>query len=154
MDIVGIRRAEGGENEEGKRFSLSMTLPQMDGEIPPFYERLYQTVKELCCRRGCTLRSEMTVGYQDEESYSLYLDFLWYRGRELLSCYRIALSRMADGALLPPPRHLRKRIPKDGGWYRTKDHYVLFRNAFTGGEGVRRSAYRSCIPEEHVPIIS
>lgn len=148
MNIVGIRRADGGENEEGRRFSLAMTLPQIDGEIPPFYERLYQTVRELCRRRGCTLRSEMVISYQDAVSYSLYLDFLWYRGRELLSCYRIALSRMADGTLLPPPKHLRKRIPKNGGWYRTKDTCVLFYNAFRVGETIRRSAYRSRILEE------
>ena len=151
MDIIGIRRADGGENEEGKRFSLLMTLPQIDGEVPPFYECLYQTVRELCRRRGCTLRGEMVISYRDAVSYSLYLDFVWYRGRELLSCYRIALSRMADGTLLPPPKHLRKRIPKNGGWYRTKEDCVLFRNAFTAGEGIRRSAYRSRIPEEHYP---
>ena len=116
MEITCVRRADGGVNAEGKRFSLIVSLPQLGEEIPPFYERLYETMRELCERRGCALRAEMVVTRREEGACSFYLDVLWYRGKELLSCYRLADNRDAAGERLPPPPFLRSaRCPRFHG---------------------------------------
>lgn len=148
MEIIGVQRADGGVNAEGKRFSLLVTLPQLGESVPPFYERLYETVRELCERRGCCLRAELVIPWREAGACSFYLDFLWYRGRELLSCYRLSDNRDAGGERLAPPRALRQSIPKNGGWFRCGEGYVTYENAFTPTLGLRRSDYHVCLPEQ------
>lgn len=154
MTIGRTRIADGGTNREGARWAVSLTLPVFEEErIGKFYDTLCRTVSELSERLGCTAIVEHRVTHRDEEGYSLYLDFLWYRERTLFACYRLSDTRRWDGMSLPPPKHRRAAVPKNGGWYREGDLFVGYRNAFSLEEGqtVRRSAYRQFFPEERLP---
>lgn len=154
MTIGRMRYADGANDDQGGRWSVSLTLPVFENErIERFYDTLRETLRELAERRRCTVIVEHQVTHRDKEGYSLYLDFLWYQGRELLSCYRVSDTRRWDGVAIPPPKHLRKAVPRDGGWYRAGDRFVSYRNVYSPeqGSGVRRSAYRSFLPEESLP---
>lgn len=150
MTIGRKRYADGGVGEDGGRWSVSLTLPVFENErVEGFYQTLVRTVSEVAARRGCTVIVEHRVTHRDEEGYSLYLDFLWYRERVLFACYRLSDTRRWDGIAIPPPKKKRTAVPKDGGWYREGDTFVSYRNLFSEqGEPVRRSAYRRLIPEE------
>jgi hypothetical protein len=150
MKIETVRlHARGIATEEG-RWSAFLLFPHFTEEaegqerLNAFYGQLFETVKQTAARLSCTVIGDTVVACREDTFYSLVLDLLFYRGRDLIACQRLADTRLWSGIVLPPPKEVRRRIPKHGGWYFDGKRYVLFQNTFTPeqGSGVRRSAYR------------
>ncbi len=156
MKIEKIRLTARSSPDETGTWSVTLMLPHFYEEaegyerLNAFYTRLAEAVKTRAAALSCTVLSEMKIACVEDTFYSLVLDFLFYRGRDMIDCKRLTDTRRWDGIALPPPRAVKRCVPANGGWYFDGEHYVLYQNTFTpeGGSGVRRSAYRSFLPEE------
>ncbi|MBQ4064821.1 MAG: hypothetical protein IJD10_01835 [Clostridia bacterium] len=155
MKIEEVRiRDRGGEGEG--LWSVSLLFPRFTEEaegherLNDFYRKLAEAVCGAAQGLSCTALSEMRVVCDEDTFYSLVLDVLFYRNRNLIACKRIADTRLWKGIALPPPKEVGRCVPKNGGWYYNGEQYVLFQNTFTPeqGSGVRRSEYRKFLTEE------
>ncbi len=159
MRIETERLHADGVNGEAGRWSASLLFPRFTEEVEgrerlnAFYGRLAEAIERAAEDLSCAAVSELTVACREDTFYSLILDVLFFRGRDLIACHRVADTRLWNGIALPPPREVRRRIPKNGGWYFDGRRYILFQNSFTPeqGSGVRRSAYRRFFGETCYP---
>lgn len=150
-----MHRAKGQEGGWSTHLLLPWFGEEVEGQerLNGFYGRLSEAVDRAAERLSGTVIGEMRVACREDTFYSLLLDFLFFRGRDLIACHRVADTRLWNGMVLSPPREVRRRIPKNGGWYFDGRRYVLYQNNFTPeqGSGVRRSAYRRFFREEYYP---
>ncbi len=152
MRIVGERICR---RWEGTGASVLLIWPRFPetaegyGALTDFYRRLAEAVETYAVARDCAVLGEMTVACQEDTFFSLVLDLLAYRGSVMTDCRRVCDTRSWEGLALPPPRWVRRRIPRGGGWYFDGEHYRVYENTFTPerGSGVRRSGYRVFLPE-------
>lgn len=155
MKIDKIRVNARHAPEEPSLWSMALLLPRFSEEtagyerLTAFYATLADAVQARAMALSCAVFSEMKVACNEDTFYSLVLDFLFYKGRDLIDCKRLTDTRRWDGIALPPPRPVKRQIPKNGGWYFDGEHYILYQNTFTTAEGVgvRRSAYGIFLPE-------
>ncbi len=155
MKIDKIRLNARHAPEEPSLWSMALLLPRFSEEaagyerLTAFYAALADAVRVRAAALSCAVLSELKVACVEDTFYSLVLDFLFYQGRDLIDCKRLTDTRRWDGIALPPPRLVKRQIPRDGGWYFDGEHYILYQNTFTPAEGigVRRSAYGIFFPE-------
>lgn len=155
MKIETVRISARNTPDEPRRWSVALCLPCFSEDVPgyealtDFYERLAEAVTERAKALSCTVFSHVKLACAEDSFYSLVLDFLFFRGRDMTDCQRLTDTRRWDGILLPPPRQVKRQIPPRGGWYFDGENYVLFDNTFTPEQGVRarRSSYGIFLPE-------
>ena len=155
MKIEKIRLHARHAPEDRSFWSMALILPRFSEEaagyerLTAFYAALADAVQKRAAALSCAALSEMKVACVEDTFYSLVLDFLFYQGRDLIDCKRLTDTRRWDGIALPPPRPVKRQIPRNGGWYFDGEHYILYQNTFTPeeGVGVRRSAYGIFLPE-------
>ena len=127
MRIEGVMHRAKGEEA---RWSVSLLLPRFSEEsegaerLSGFYRRLAEAVEGAAARLSCTAVGELRVACREDTFYSLVIDLLFYRGRDLVACHRVTDTRLWSGIALPPPKAVRRRIPKNGGWYFDGRRYV------------------------------
>ncbi len=149
-----------GCNEDGKPYTVRIEVPCFSDDdeagkrLNAFYHRLSEKIGQTAEENGCTVIGELHRAYSGEGIFSLYIDFFWYRGRELLACRRISDTRNAEGLELPPPSKLKRKLPGNGGWYYDGSSCVIYENKFTPGaeQGVRRSQYYRFFAETRFPV--
>ena len=149
MKIEKSRWIAHASPEEATRWSMALILPRFGEEVTgrevlaDFYAALAEAIRQKAVALSCTVFSEWRLACEEDTFYSLVLDVLFYRGRDLVDCQRIADTRRWDGILLPPPRAVKRCVPPNGGWYFNGVDYILYQNTFSRekGAGVRRSAY-------------
>ena len=152
MRIKTVKRTEEGRTAEGGRYSLHLSLPYrqeddaVSARINAFYQGLAERLSAAVKEKGGSFVSEVIPIWEGAEGTSLLFDVLYYRGKELLSCVRIADNRTPDGYPMELPRRMRHRLTEGGGWYRDAEQYYFYRSLFDGIETVRRSEYRRLFP--------
>ena len=156
MKIEKIRILDRNAPDDSHPWSITLYLPRFSKDtagrerLTAFYGTLADAVKKRAKALSCAVFSEMRVTCIEDTFYSLVLDVLFYRGRDLVDCQRLTDTRRWDGIALAPPKPVKRRVPRNGGWYFDGNQYILYQNTFTSdqGLGVRRSAYGRFLPEE------
>ncbi len=158
MNIEIKRIIKTVSGNDGKNYNLRLEIPffsEEDGEgkkLNVFYENFAKKLEENAMKNSCTIISELHKAFCGEDFFSLYIDILWYRGRELLACRRVSDTRRA-GYEIRPPKGLKKLSNKRGWYYNGKD-CVFYENNFTLGaeKNIRRSEYYKFFSETKYKI--
>ena len=160
MWIASEKIIRHGCNENGKLYTVRMEIPSFPDDdetgkhLNDFYHRLSDKIEQTAEKHGCTVIGELHRAFSEEGLFSLYIDFLWYKERKLLACRRISDTRTSDGLEVPLPFKMKKKLPKEGGWYYDGSNCVIYENKFTPGaeQGVRRSQYYKFFTETRFPM--
>ncbi len=146
----------GGAGVGAVRLELPLFSEECEAgrRLNDFYRILGQRLTEGAAAHGCVLLGELYPACNDGRIISFYLDLLCYRGRELIAIRRISDTRTEEGLVPLLPSALRRKLPKNGGWYYDGTDCVIYENRFTPGtgQGVRRSEYRRFIVGTRFPM--
>ena len=130
---------------DGKNYTVRLEIPFFSADmvrLNEFYEKLAEKLEENAIKNNCTIISELHKTFEDNNIFSVYIDLLWYRGKELLACHRICDTRRSDGYEIRPPKGI-KKLSQKSGWYYTDADFIVYENRFDPDTAkvVRRSEY-------------
>lgn len=144
----------------GDNYTLRLEMPRFYKEntelehLNSFYGKLVKALEKNASFGGYIIVSELKRAYCSDKMTSIYLDIYWYKDGRLVSCKRISDTRDSEGFELRPPKKIKNKIPKKGGWFYDGNNAVIYKNDFITGEEqkLRRSEYFKLFKEKKINV--
>ncbi len=146
--------------KNGINYTLKLEIPKFYNEntdieeINLFYMKIVDVLEKSASLGGYTIVSELKKAYCSDEIVSIYIDIYWYKNGELINCKRISDTRDSEGFELHPPKQIKNKISKNGGWFYSGTDMVVYKNDFTAGDEkqLRRSSYYKLFKEQRFDV--